>query len=219
MASIRMAFAALAAVVLAGCATPSVPPIATHTFVILTVADDSAPTDKATLAALQAHPSWLPQYGELRRSAVDAITQRLTHDLRGWRMAPAVDASLLALAAKHDKDGHTLIDAWGEPRPEVAELIKRLDVDALFVVTEWPLASGPNVLGTVEDYGGGTLRGWEHVAIEVFDRTRAPGNEASDIWATDRILETTTPEARAAMLKYLAQLRSAYEYMLREHGY
>jgi hypothetical protein len=51
MTSIKMAAATLAAVVLAGCATPPMPPIATHTFVILTKADDSALNDKASLAA------------------------------------------------------------------------------------------------------------------------------------------------------------------------
>jgi len=220
MASIKMAAAALAAVVLAGCATPAMPPIATHTFVILTVPDSSALTDKATLAALQAHPAWLPQYGELRRTAVDAIAQRLTRDQRGWRMAPAVDVSLLALAATPHNDGRTLIDAWGEVRPGVAELIKRLDVDAVFVVTERPLAKGPLVVGQVQDYDGeGILMGWEQVAIEAFDRTRLPGKEATGFSVTDRIIETTTPEARTAMLKDLDMLRRDLEDTLREHGY
>jgi hypothetical protein len=218
MTSIKMAATALAAVVLAGCAATPMPPIATHTFVIFTRADDSALTDKATLAALQAHPLWLRQYGDLRRAAVDAIAQRLTHDLRGWRMAPAVDVSLIALAATHHEDGHTLIDAQGAPRPEVAELIKRLDVDAVFVVTERTLAKGPFVVGNVEDYGG-IVMGWEQVAVEFFDRTRLPGKEAAGFSLTDRILELTTPEARAAMLKDLDGARRDLEDMLRERGY
>jgi hypothetical protein len=220
MARIKVAAAAVAAVVLAGCATPPMPPIATHTFVILTVADNSAVTDKATLAALQAHPLWLPQYGELRRAAVEAISQRLTHDQGGWRMAPAVDVSLIALAATPHDDGRTLIGDWGEVRPGVAELIKRLDVDTVFVVTERPLAKGPLVVGQVQTYdGGGILMGWEQVAIEAFDRTRLPGKEATGLSMTERILETTTPEARTAMLKDLDMLRRDLEDMLREHGY
>jgi hypothetical protein len=218
MTSIKMAAATLSAVVMAGCATPPMPPIATHTFVILTKADDSELNDKASLAALQAHPLWLPQYGDLRRAAVDAIAERLTHDLRGWRMAPAVDVSLIALAATQHDDGNTLVDAWNAPRPEVAELIKRLDVDAVFVVTERPLAKGPFVVGEVEDYGG-ILRGWEQVAVESFDRTRLPGKEATRFSITDRILETTTPESRTAMLKDLDLLRRDLEDMLREQGY
>lgn len=217
MTSIKMAAAALAAL-LAGCATPPKTPIATHTFVILTMADDFALNDKAALAALQAHPLWLRQYGELRRAAVDAIAQRLTHDLPGWRMAPAVDVSLMAVAATRNDDGIAFIDAQGAPRPEVAALIKRLDVDAVFVVTERTLAKGPFVVGNVEDYGG-TLMGWEQVAVEFFDRTRLPGKEAAGFSMTDRILETTTPEARAAMLKDLDAARRQLEDMLREKGY
>jgi hypothetical protein len=213
-----MATAALAAFLLAGCATQPMPPIATHTFAILTMADESALTDKATLVALHAHPLWLRQYGELRRAAVDAIVQRLTHDLPGWRMAPAVDVSLIALAATHHDDGTTFTDAQRAPRPEVAELIKRLDVDAVFVVTERTLAKAPFVVGNVEDYGG-ILMGWEQVAVEFFDRTRLPGKEAAGFSLTDRILETTTPEARAAMLKDIDGVRRDLEDMLREKGY
>jgi len=212
--------AALAAVVLAGCATPLPPPVATHTFVILTKADGAALGDQATFLALQAHPSWFPRYGELRRAAVEAVTQRLTQGMRGWRMAPAVDVRLVALAAAHPDDGKTLIDAWGEPRPEVAELIRRLDVDAVFVVTERSLAKGPLFVGEVEDHDhGGILRGWEQVAIEAFDRTRPPGKEAIGVSVTERMLETITPEARAAMVLEPDLIRRDLEEMLRDRGY
>jgi len=217
MTSIKMATAALA-VVLAGCATAPVPPIATHTFVIVTVPDESALNDKATEAALQAHPSWLHRPGEARDAAVDAIAQRLTHDLRGWRMAPAVDVRLMALAATHHDDGTTLIDAQDAARPEVAELIKRLDVDAVFVVTERTLAKGPFVLGSVEDYGV-PLMGWEQVAVEFFDRTRLPGKETARFSVTDRILDATTPEARDGMSKDLDGTRRLLEDLLRGKGY
>ena len=120
MTSIKMAAVALVAFALAGCATPPMPPIATHTFVILTATDDSGLTDKATLAALQSHPQWLPQHGDLRGIAVATIAQRLTDSPKGWRMMPAVDVSLLALvAAPHDDDGSTFVDGLGAPRPGV----------------------------------------------------------------------------------------------------
>ena len=75
-------------------------------------------------------------------------------------------------------------------------------------------------MGRVQDYdGGGILMGWEQVSIEAFDRTRLPGKEATGLSMTERILETTTPEARTAMLKDLDMLRRDLEDMLREHGY
>jgi hypothetical protein len=69
-----------------------------------------------------------------------------------------------------------------------------------------------------EDYGG-ILMGWEQVAVEFFDRTRPPGKEAAGFSLTDRILETTTPEARAAMLKDFDGARRDLEDLLRELGY
>ena len=218
MKSIKMAAAALAGLVLAGCATPPAPPIATHTFVILTTGDDAARNDKATEAALRAHASWLPQYGDLRRMAVEAIVQRLTHDLPGWRMAPAVDVNLLAIAGARHDEGTPFVDEWGVPRPEIAELRKRLDVDAVFVVTERTLAKGPFVVGNVELYGG-NLMGWEQVTIASFDRTRPPSKEADSVSLGDRIIETTTPEARAAMLADCEKSRHLLEELLSERGH
>ena len=219
MTSIKTA-AALVALALAGCATPPMPPIATHTFAILTMSDDSARADMASQAALQAHPLWLPQYGDLRRTAVEAIAQRLTHDLRGWRMAPAVDVSLAALVATHHDGGNALTDALGVPRPEVAELLKRLDVDAVFVVTERTLAKGPfPVPRKVEGFDAIAIGGWEEVAVAFFDRTRPPGMEAGLVSLTDQILETTTPEARAIRLKHSEATRRNLEDLLRNQGY
>ena len=219
MTSIKTAAAALAALALAGCATPPMPPIATHTFVILTMSDDSARADKAGQAALQAHQLWLPQYGDLRRTVIETIAQRLTHDLRGWRMMPAVDVSLAALVAAHNDDGNTFTDALGAPRPEVDELLKRLGVDAVFVVTERTLAKGSfPVPRKVENFDA-IVMGWEQVAVAFFDRTRPPGKEADLVSLTSEIRETTTPEARAAMLKNSDASRRDLEDLLRHQGY
>lgn len=215
MASIKMAFAALAAVVMAGCATQPVPQIAAHTFVILTVVDDSAPTDKATLAALQSHPLWLPQYGDLRSIAVATIAQRLTDDPKGWRMVPAVDVSLLALVATHHDDGSTFVDEQGAPRPEVAGLLERLGVDAVFVVAEQTLAKGPvSAIGQIETRGG-KLMGWEKFTVAFFDRTRPPGKKAGLVQQTTRIIDTPTPERRVGMLNEFDGIRRTLEEQLR----
>ncbi len=219
MTSIKTTAAALAAIALAGCATPPAPRIATHTFVILTMSDGSEPADKAAQAALQAHQLWLPQYGDLRRTAVETIAQRLTHDLGGWRMVPAVDVSFVALVATHHDDGNTFTDALGAPRPEVAELLKRLDVDAVFLVTERTLAKGPFPVPRKVEGFDATVMGWEQVAVAFFDRTRPPGKEADLVSLTDEIRETTTPEARAAMLKGSDATRRELEDLLRHQGY
>jgi hypothetical protein len=220
MSCIKTAAAALAALALSGCATPPLPPMATHTFVILTMADDSARADTAAQAVLQAHQPWLPQYGDLRRGAVEAITQRLTHDLRGWRVVPAVDVSLVTLVATRHDDGTPFSDALGTPRPEVAELLKRLDVDAVFVVTERTLAKGPfPVPRKVEGFDAIAMGGREEATVAFFDRTRPPGKEAGLVSLTDEILETTTPEARARMLKHSEATRRNLEDLLRDQGY
>lgn len=220
MTSIKTAIAALAALALAGCATPPMPPIATHTFVILSTSDDPARADDAAQATLLAHPQWLPQYGDLRRTAVEAIAQRLTHDLHGWRMEPAVDVSLLALVATHHDDGNTFTDALGAPRPDVADLLRRLDVDAVFVITERTLTRGPfPVPHKVEGFDAIAMGGWERVAVEFFDRTRPLGKEADLFSLTDEIVETTTPEARAAVLKDSESTRRNLEDLLRRQGY
>ncbi|MEO5686613.1 MAG: hypothetical protein ABIR54_04565 [Burkholderiaceae bacterium] len=220
MTSIKTAAAALAALALSGCATPPMPPIATHTFVILTMADDSADADNTAQAVLQAHQLWLPQYGDLRRRAVEAITQLLTHDLRGWRMVPAVDVSLVTLVATRHDDGTTFTDALGTPRPAVAELLKRLDVDAVFVVTERTLAKGPfPVPRKVEGFDAIAMGGWEEAAVAFFDRTQPPGKEAGLVSLADEIVETNTPEARATMLKHSEATQRNLEDLLRDHGY
>jgi len=158
--------------------------------------------------------------GEDRRTAVETIAQLLTHDLRGWRMVPAVDVSLVALVATHHDDGNTFTDALGTPRPEVAELLKRLDVDAVFVVTERTLAKGPfPVPRKVEGFDAIGMGGWEQVGVSFFDRTRPPGKEADLVSLTDEILEPTTPEARAAMLKHSDATRSVLKDLLRLQGY
>ncbi len=220
MTSIKTVAAALAVIALAGCASPPMPPIATHTFVILTMADDSAGGDNAAQAALQAHQLWLPQYGDLRRTAVEAVAQRLTHDQRSWSMAPAVDVSLVALVATHHDEGTTFTDALGTPRPEFAELLKRLNVDAVFVVTERTLTKGPfPTPRKVERFDAIAMGGWERVTIAFFDRTRLPGKEADLVSLTDEILETTTPEARAVMLKEFDATRRELADLLSNQGY
>lgn len=214
MTSIKMAALALAALSLAGCATPPLPPIATHTFAILTIADGSGLTDKATLAELQAHPLWLPQHGDLRGIAVATIAQRLTDDPKGWRMVPAIDVSLLALVAAHHDDGSTFVDELGAPRPGVDELLERLGIDAVFVVAEQTLAKGPVLaIGTIETRGG-KLMGWEQLTVAYFDRTRPPGEQAGLVQQTTRIIDTPTPEGRAGMLNEFDLTRRLLEEQL-----
>ena len=79
-------------------------------------------------------------------------------------------------------------------------MLKRLGIDAVFVVAEQTRAKGPVLaIGTIETRGG-TLMGWERFSVAFFDRTRPPGEQAGLVQQTTRIIDTPTPEGRAAML-------------------
>lgn len=219
MTTFKTTATVLAALALAGCATP--PPVVTHTFAILTLTDDPARVDKTAVDALQAHPQWLPQYGEMRRLTVETISHQLTRDPPRWRAVPAVDVSLAAIVAKQRDDGDMFTDASGAPRREVGELLERLGVDAVFVVTERALSKTPSLVPREagEADPDADVVAFERVAVDLFDRTRVPGKEAIRSWMIVPIVDSQTPGARATRLNDADTHRRGLEELIRQQGY
>src|SRR6202000_2197447 len=58
-----------------------------------------------------------------------------------WRIVPA-DVDLVALGEKYKDGVGTFTDSEGKLRPELEGIIKRLDVDAVFLVTDNPMNNG-----------------------------------------------------------------------------
>lgn len=229
--------AALAALALGGCATPlsSQDDAAIRKVTILTVLDESGRVDKRGLTVFANDSMTIPQGGALSRTAVETITQRLHQSRPSWQVVPS-GIDLVALGAKY-KDGiATFNDSEGKLRPELDDILKRLDTDAVFLVTETNpsngAAPGPGVGIALRKLPGidphVVVRA--HVYVELLDksgksRTGWGGGEtgllkASDFGLTDELTSADTPAARAKLSDAMrAELRRDLDTAMQHIGY
>jgi hypothetical protein len=231
------ALAAIAVLGLAGCAAPASmeSDAAIRKVAILTVLDESGPVNKVGLTVFQNDSLKIAQDGGLSRTAVETITQRLHQSRPAWQIVPA-GVDLVALGEKY-KDGiGTFTDSEGKLRPELDSILKRLDVDAVFLVTDSNITQGA-APGAGVGIALRKLPGLDahvvlraHVYVEMLDKsgTRLHGwgggesalIKASAYGLTDDLASANTPEARASLSQAMrAELRRDVDAALQRMGY
>jgi hypothetical protein len=237
MKRLAAALATTAVLGLAGCAAPPSmeSDAAIHKVAILTVLDESGQVNKIGLTVFQNDVLAIPQEGNVSRTAVEAITQRLHQSRPDWQMVPA-GVDLVALGEKYKGGISSFGDTEGKLRPELNDILKRLDADAVFLVTDFNVtngtAIGPGVGVTLRKLPGidAHVIVHAHVVIELLDKSGAVlhrwgGGEtgllkASDFGVTGDIASTNTPDARVKLSEAMrAELRRDVDNALQHMGY